>query len=153
MGVISLELSEKEMIHLSEIATLALLMMEQAPECHESPHAREWEKLCTDILTAASHAPQLRPKLDYDSHSDSWALNQEYAEQAFYEDLLDEYKEGVFWDEFIQHLCDQELVDSLGAQQAAELSEEQREQRTHSLRQALHQEVSQNGLSRFGFIG
>ncbi len=153
MGVISIELSDEEMTHLSEIATLALLMMEQNPMSRENPRAREWEKLCTDILAAASHSPTLQPQLDYDAQNDSWALSQEYAEHALYEDVLEEYRESVFWEELIQRLCDQELIDTLGADRAATLSEEQREQKTRTLRQALYHEVSQHGLSRFGFIG
>ncbi len=153
MGLINLEISDEEMTHLAEIATLALVMMEQNPTSSENPRARAWEKLCTDILAAASHSPTLQPQLDYDAQNDSWALSQEYAEQAFYEDVLDEYKESIFWEELVDRLCDQELVDTLGTEQAANLSEQQREQRTLSLRQALCRELSQHGLSRFGFIG
>ncbi len=145
MGIVNLGLSDEEMTHLAEIATLALLMLQQSEESSADPRARIWEKLCTDILGAARYVPGLQSQMDHDESNDSWTLNQAYAEHSFYEDLLDEYQNLTFWKEIVKRVSKQRLEEEGGL----DLPQGERIVRLRMLRDIYKNEFQEYGLSRF----
>lgn len=152
MGKVTLELSEKEMRHLAEMAAMILPMLAQVMPVMKDPRIEEWQRLCAELLKEAHYTPGVKGDLEYAPDCGYWYFKHSYVEQAFFSEVLEEYRDSVFWEELVTRMAQQCLDEALGVENVARLSEEERNRRVSSLEQALWQEVTRRGIARLAFL-
>lgn len=152
MPKVTLELTEKEMRHLAEVCAMSLTVLGQAmPESRDS-RADAWQRLLVDVLKAARTVPAIARDMELNPDCGYWFFKRPYIDAAFYSDVVDEYRETVFWEELVTRMASQALLESLGAEVYDSLSVQERAERVASMEKALWHEVSHHGLARLLFM-
>ena len=152
MPKVTLELTEKEMRHLAEVCAMSLTVLGQAmPETRDG-RADAWHHLLVAVLKAARTVPSIARDMELNPDCGYWFFKRPYIDEAFYSDVVDEYRESVFWEELVTRMASQSLLDSLGAEVYDSLSPEERSARVSGMEKALWNEVSHHGLARLLFM-
>lgn len=152
MPKVTLELTEKEMRSLAEVCAMSLTVLGQAmPETRDS-RADSWQRLLVDVLKAARTVPSIARDMELNPDCGYWFFKRPYVETAFYSDVVDEYRESVFWEELVTRMASQSLLENLGAEEYESLSAEERAERVEGMEKALWHEVSHHGLDRLLFL-
>ncbi len=152
MPKVTLELTENEMRHLAEVCAMSLTVLGQAmPEARDA-RADAWQRLLVDILKAARTVPSIARDMELNPDCGYWFFKRPYIEEAFYSDVVDEYRESLFWEELVTRMAFQCLLENLGAAEYDALSPEERAERVAGMEKALWHEVSHHGLSRLMFM-
>ena len=152
MGKVSLELSELEMRNLLEICALSLTVLGQAMPEGRNPRADAWHKLLVDIIKAGRTVPSIARDLELNPDCGYWFFKRLYVENAFYSDVLDEYRDAAFWEELVTRLAGRALMEYYGQDAVENLSPEDRAARTASMEKTLWNEVSRYGVDRLMFM-
>lgn len=152
MGHTNIEFSESEMRHLAEMSAMVLTMLGQAMPDMKDARADAWQKLCIGLLKAARGVPSIGRDMELNPDCGYWFFKRPYIDQAFYSDVLDEYRDSTFWAELVGRMAEQVLVENLGADYVAHMTEEERESRISGLEKALWNEVTHHGLERAMFM-
>lgn len=152
MPKVTLELTEKEMRHLAEVCAMSLTVLGQAmPETRDA-RADAWHRLLVDVLKAARTVPSIARDMELNPDCGYWFFKRPYVDEAFYSDVVDEYRESVFWEELVTRMASQSLLENLGAEAYDSLPAEERAGRISSMEKALWNEVSHHGLDRLLFM-
>ncbi len=152
MGKVSLELSELEMRNLLEICALSLTVLGQAMPEGRNPRADAWHKLLVDIIKAGRTVPSIARDLELNPDCGYWFFKRPYVENAFYSDVLDEYRDAAFWEELVTRLAGRALMEYYGQDAVENLSPEDRAARTAAMEKTLWNEVSRYGVDRLMFM-
>ncbi|MBQ4595101.1 MAG: hypothetical protein IJA81_10750 [Akkermansia sp.] len=152
MGIRDLELTESDMRHLAEMSAMVLSMFGQMQADMDDPQVQAWHKLCVNILKAAHHVPSIARHMELNPDCGYWFFKRPYVDEAFYSDMLEDYRDSTFWAELVNRMAEQSLVENLGDEHASLLSDEERAARVSSLEKALWQEVNTHGLDRLLFM-
>ncbi|MGN0828662.1 MAG: hypothetical protein ACI4PZ_02940 [Akkermansia sp.] len=152
MGKIQIELDERELRVLSELCALGLTVLGQAMPDSRDARVDAWHKLLVELIRAGRSVPELAKDLEYNPDCGYWFFKRPYVEGAFYSDVLDEYRDAVFWEELVTRSAGQVLVEQLGAEKVETLSPEERSRCTAALEQALWNEVTNHGIDRLVFL-
>lgn len=152
MAKLDVELTEQEMLHLSEMAAMVLSMLGQVmPDLHDT-RAEAWQRLCIALLKAARGVPSIGRHMELNPDCGYWFFKRPYIDNAFYSDVLDEYRDATFWSELVSRMAEQSLEESLGPEQAEQMGDEERAARVSSMEKALWNEVSRHGIERMLFM-
>ncbi len=152
MPKVTLELTEKEMRHLAEVCAMSLTVLGQAmPETRDA-RADAWQRLLVELLKAARSVPSIARDMELNPDCGYWFFKRPYVDEAFYSDVVDEYRESVFWEELVTRMAAQSLLENLGAEEYESLSAEARAERVAGMEKALWYEVSHHGLARLLFM-
>ncbi|MGN0865679.1 MAG: hypothetical protein ACI4P8_05995 [Akkermansia sp.] len=152
MGKIQIELDERELRVLSELCAMGLTVLGQAMPDSRDPRVDAWHKLMVELIRSGRSVPELAKDLEYNPDCGYWFFKRPYVESAFYSDVLDEYRDAVFWEELVARVAGQVLAEQLGPEEAEALSAEERSRRTAALEQALWDEVTNHGIDRLMFL-
>lgn len=140
------------MRHLAEVCAMSLTVLGQAmPETRDS-RADAWQHLLVNVLKAARTVPSVARDMELNPDCGYWFFKRPYIDAAFYSDVLEEYRESLFWEELVTRMASQSLLDNLGAEVYDSLSPEERAERVSSMEKALWNEVSHHGLARLLFM-
>lgn len=140
------------MRHLAEVCAMALTVLGQSmPETRDS-RADAWQRLLVNLLKAARTVPSIARDMELNPDCGYWFFKRPYIDDAFYSDVLDEYRESAFWEELVARMSSQSLLENLGEEEYDSLPSEERSARVSSLEKALWNEVSHYGLSRLLFM-
>lgn len=152
MPKVTLELTEKEMRHLAEVCAMSLTVLGQAmPETRDA-RADAWHRLLVDVLKAARTVPSIARDMELNPDCGYWFFKRPYVDEAFYSDVVDDYRESVFWEELVTRMASQCLLENLGPEVYDSLPPEERAERVSSMEKALWNEVSHHGLDRLLFM-
>ena len=152
MGKVTLELSEPEMRDLAEVCAMALTILGQAMPDGRNPRADAWHKLLVEIVKAGRTLPGIARDMELNPDCGYWFFKRPYVDDAFYSDVLEEFRDATFWSELVSRLAEQSLVENLGDEATSLLSDEERAARISSLEKALYQEVYTHGMERLVFM-
>ncbi len=152
MGKLTLDLSDAEMRDLAEIGALVLSMLGQVQADIKDPRVGAWQQLCIGLLKAARGVPSIARDMELNPDCGYWFFKRPYVDEAFYSDVLDEYRDSSFWAELVARVAEQSLVENLGQERADAMGEEERAQRLSSLEKALWNEVTRHGIDRMLFM-
>lgn len=152
MGKVQLELSEQEMRDLAEVCAMGLTMLGQAMPDGRNPRADAWTRLLVNLLKAARTVPALARDMELSPDCGYWFFKRPYVDSAFYSDVLDEYRDAVFWEELVGRMSARTLAESVGEERVALMSEEERASAVSSMEKALWNEVSRHGIDRLLFM-
>lgn len=152
MPKVTLELTENEMRHLAEVCAMSLTVLGQAMPDTRDTRADAWQHLLVDVLKAARTVPSIASDMEMNPDCGYWFFKRPYIDSAFYSDVVDEYRESVFWEELIARMASQSLLENLGAEEYDSLSAEERSERVAGMEKALWHEVSHHGLDRLLFM-
>lgn len=152
MGACIFELSEGEMRQLAEMSAMTLTMLAQAMPDQSHPRVAAWQNFCINVLEEARKIPSLARDMELNPECGYWFFKRSYVEEAFYSDVLDEYRDSSFWEEVVSRVAEQALERKLGSPRVAAMSESERERRLSSMEKALWHEVSRHGVERLGFM-
>lgn len=152
MGKISLELSPAEMRHLAEMSAMVLTMLGQAMPEAKDKRTEAWHRLCIRVLATAKGDPSIAKNMEMNPDCGYWFFKRPYIDDAFYSDVLDEYRDSTFWAELVGRVADQCLLESIGADAMNRLSEEERNAKVSSLEKTLWNEVTKHGIDRLLFL-
>lgn len=152
MGKISLELSPTEMKHLAEMSAMVLTMLGQAMPDAKDKRTEAWHRLCIRVLATAKGDPAIAKNMEMNPDCGYWFFKRPYIDDAFYSDVLDEYRDSTFWAELVGRVADQCLLESIGADAMNRLSEEERNAKVSSLEKTLWNEVTKHGIDRLLFL-
>ena len=147
-----MEYSEHEMQVLAEMAGFCLMGLSMVKNEVEDVHANAWELLGRRIFEKANEVPKLAKLMTMHPDLRFPFFNEKYADTCFFSSVMDELRETFFWDELVTRLADQSLLRSLGVDKYDELSDDERQMRTHALEQAIWNEVMEHGVDRLSFI-
>ncbi len=148
MGKISVEVTEKEMRDLAEICAMTLSMLGQVREDVDVECAMAWQRVCVNILKKAKTVPSLARDMELNPDCGYWFFKRPYIDEAFYSDVLDEYRDFTFWSELVTRMAEQSLVENMGPERADALDEDEREAHLATLEKALWNEVTHHGIDR-----
>lgn len=148
MGRTEIEFTESEMRHLAEMCAMVLSMLGQAMPDMKDPRADAWQKLCIGLLRAARGVPTIGRDMELNPDCGYWFFKRPYIDNAFYSDVLDEYRDSTFWAELVGRMAEQVLVENVGAEAVSLMTEEERHAHVSSLEKALWHEVTRHGLER-----
>ena len=152
MGKLTLDLSEEEMRHLAEMGALVLSMLGQVQADIKDSRVEAWQQLCVALLRAARGLPSIARDMELNPDCGYWFFKRPYIDEAFYSDVLDEYRDSVFWAELVSRVAEQSLIENLGQERADALSDDERTLRLSSLEKALWNEVTRHGIDRMMFM-
>lgn len=152
MSKISIELSQAEMKHMAEMSAMVLTMLGQAMPHTKDKRVAAWHRLCVRLLGEARKVPSLAGNMEMNPDGGYWFFKRPYIDEAFYSDVLDEYRDSTFWAELVGRVADQCLLESIGEEAMDRLSEEERNAKVSSLEKSLWNEVSQHGIDRLLFL-
>ena len=140
MATYHIELTEEQMRQLAEMSAMSLTILGQAMPDASDKRVDDWQRLCVHLLDSARQIPSLRRDMELKPDCPYWFFKRSYINDAFYADVIDEYRDTTFWAELVSRISEQTLQESLGPQRADALSDEDRTAMTSSLEQALWQE-------------
>ncbi len=152
MGKLTLDLSEQEMRDMAEMAALVLSLLGQVQADIKDPRVDAWQRLCIALLKVARGVPSIGKDMELNPDCGYWFFKRPYIDEAFYSDVLDEYRDSTFWAELVGRVAEQSLVENLGQERADAMGEEERAQRLSSLEKALWNEVTHHGIDRMMFL-
>lgn len=153
MKKISLELTENELQSLAEMAAFALTLQGIVKtEEHTAKSPLSWQRIAGAILDKAHTLPRLSGDMVMHPELRHWFFTHEYADKAYYMQLIDDLRDSIFWVELVQRMAEQTLLQSLSAEEYDGLSETERNTRISSLEEALWAEVTRHGIERLIFL-
>ncbi len=152
MGTVSIELSDEEVQRLAEMSAMVLTMLGAVAEDLPRAKVEAWQNLCVELLKAARCVPSVARQMEMPPDCGYWFFRRSYVDEAFYSDVLDEYRDSVFWEELVARISQQTLEEIEGREAVELMSEQERQARCSSFEKALWQEVSRYGISRLLFL-
>lgn len=152
MGKVTLELSEPEMRDLAEVCAMALTVLGQSMPDGRNPRADAWQKLLIDIVKAGRTVPGIARDMELNPDCGYWFFKRPYIENAFYSDVLDEFRDSTFWEELVARLANRTLVEWYGQEAVESLSAEERSARISAMEKTLWKEVTRYGVDRLMFM-
>ena len=152
MSKLDVELSETEMHHLAEMCAMVLTMLGQTKPEGNNPQAEAWQRLCVALLKAARGVPSIGRHMEFNPDCGYWFFKHAYIDQAFYSDVLDDYRDNTFWAELVSRCAEQSLVENFGDDAVTLMSDEERAARVSTLEKALWNEVTRHGMERLLFM-
>lgn len=152
MGKVTLELSESEMRDLAEVCAMTLTLLGQAMPDDRNPRADAWHKLLVELVKAGRTVPGIARDMELNPDCGYWFFKRPYVERAFYSDVLDEYRDAVFWEELVQRLTARTLVEYYGQEEVDTMPPDERSARIASMEKALWSEVTRHGIDRLMFM-
>ena len=152
MGKVTLELSEPEMRDLAEVCAMALTMLGQAMPEGRNPRADAWHKLLVEIIKAGRTVPGIARDMELNPDCGYWFFKRSYVDQAFYSDVIDEYRDASFWEELVARLAGRTLVECYGQDAVDAMSPEERSTYVSEMEKTLWKEVSRYGVDRLMFM-
>ena len=152
MGKITIELTEPEMRDLAEVCAMALTMLGQAMPEGRNPRADAWHKLLVSLIKAGRTAPGIARDMELNPDCGYWFFKRPYVENAFYSDVLDEYRDTVFWEELVGRLASRTLAEYYGQDEVENMSQEERASRVSAMEKSLWDEVTRYGVDRLMFM-
>lgn len=147
-----MDLNEEDMANLAEMSAMVLSMLGQVQAELDTQKVQAWHKLCVRLLKMARNVPSIRQHMELNPDCGYWFFKRPYIEEAFYSDLLDEFRDNTFWNELVTRTAEQGLLDNFDQEEILSLTEEQRTERVSSMEKALWKEVTRHGISRMGFM-
>ncbi len=152
MGKVTLELTETEMRDLAEVCAMALTVLGQAMPDGRNPRADAWQKLLVELIKAGRTVPSIARDMELNPDCGYWFFKRPYIENAFYSDVLDEYRDSTFWEELVTRLAARSLTEIYGQDAVEGMSPEERASRVAAMEKTLWQEVSHYGVDRLMFM-
>ncbi len=152
MGRLTLDLAEDEMRDLAEMGALVLSMLGQVQADLKDPRVESWQQLCIGLLRAARGVPSIARDMELNPDCGYWFFKRPYVDEAFYSDVLDEYRDSSFWSELVSRVAEQALIENLGQDRADAMGDDERLQRLSSMEKALWDEVTRHGIDRMMFM-
>ncbi len=152
MGKVTLELSEPEMRDLAEVCAMALTMLGQAMPEGRNPRADAWHKLLVEIIKAGRTVPGIARDMELNPDCGYWFFKRSYVDQAFYSDVIDEYRDAAFWEELVTRLAGRTLVECYGQDAVELMPPEERSKYVSEMEKTLWKEVSRHGVDRMMFM-
>ena len=152
MGKVTIELTEPEMRNLAEVCAMALTVLGQAMPEGRNPRADAWQKLLIELIKAGRSVPGIARDMELNPDCGYWFFKRPYVENAFYSDVLDEYRDATFWEELVTRLATRALVEYYGQEAVESLDPEERASRVAAMEKSLWAEVSRYGVDRLMFM-
>ncbi len=152
MGRVTLELTESEMRNLAEICAMSLTVLGQAMPDGRNPRADAWQKLLVELIKAGRTVPSIARDMELNPDCGYWFFKRPYIENAFYSDVLDEYRDSTFWEELVTRLAARSLAEIYGQDAVESMSPEERASHVAAMEKTLWQEVSHYGVDRLMFM-
>lgn len=152
MPKITLELTEAEMRRLAEVSAMSLTLLGQAMPDTRDARADAWHRLLVSLLKAARTVPAIARDMELNPDCGYWFFKRAYVDGAFYSDVLDEYRDSVFWEELVGRMATQCLVENYGHEAVERMSPEERAEKISAQEKALWHEVTRHGLDRLLFM-
>ncbi len=137
---------------LAEVCAMALTVLGQAMPEGRNPRADAWQKLLIEIVKAGRTVPGIARDMELNPDCGYWFFKRPYVEQAFYSDVLDEYRDAAFWEELVTRLSTRALVEYYGQEAVESLTPEERASRVAAMEKSLWAEVSRYGVDRLMFM-
>ena len=131
---------------------MSLTLLGQAMPDGCNPRADAWHKLLVEIVKAGREIPGIARDMELNPDCGYWFFKRPYIDQAFYSDVLDEYRDAAFWEELVMRISFRTLVEYYGQDEVESMSPEERSSRTAALEKSLWEEVSRHGASRLLFM-
>lgn len=152
MGKVTLELTEPEMRELAEVSAMVLTMLGQAMPDGRNPRADAWQKLLVQLVKAGRTLPGIARDMEFNPDCGYWFFKRPYVENAFYSDVLDEYRDSSFWEELVARLSNRSLVEYYGMEAVENMSPEERASHVAAMEKTLWEEVTRYGVDRLMFM-
>lgn len=152
MSKVTLELSEEEMRNLAEICAMSLTVLGQAMPDGRNPQADAWQKLLIELVKAGRTVPSIARDMELNPDCGYWFFKRPYVENAFYSDVLDEYRDSTFWEELVARLSGRALVEYYGEDAVESMSPDERASHTSAMEKTLWSEVTHHGVDRLMFM-
>lgn len=152
MGKVTLELTEAEMRNLAEVCAMGLTVLGQAMPDGRNPKADAWHKLLVEIVKAGRTVPSIARDMELNPDCGYWFFKRPYIENAFYSDVIDEYRDSVFWEELVARLTVRSLVEFYGQEAVDAMPPETRASHVAAMEKTLWNEVTRYGVDRLMFM-
>ena len=152
MGRVTLELSEPEMRDLAEVCAMVLTVLGQAMPDGRNPRADAWHKLLVELVKAGRTVPGIAKDMELNPDCGYWFFKRSYVDQAFYSDVIDEYRDAAFWEELVTRLAGRTLVECYGQDAVDAMTPEERASHVAAMEKTLWGEVSRYGVDRLMFM-
>lgn len=153
MDKVRIELTEQEMRHLAELCAMGLTVLGQAMPESRDPRVEAWHRLMVELLKAAKSSPAIARDMEFNPDCGYWFFKRPYIDKAFYSDVMDEYRDAVFWEELVARMATQSLAENMGStEEALSLPPEEQSRRTAAMEKALWNEVTRHGIDRLMFL-
>ncbi len=140
------------MRNLCEICAMTLTVLGQAMPDGRNPRADAWHKLSVELIKAGRNVPSIARDMELNPDCGYWFFKRPYVEEAFYSDVLDEYRDAAFWEELVARLVNRSLVEYYGQEEVEGMSQEERARLSASMEKCLWNEVTRYGVDRLLFM-
>lgn len=140
------------MRNLCEICAMTLTVLGQAMPDGRNPRADAWHKLSVELINAGRNVSSIARDMELNPDCGYWFFKRPYVEEAFYSDVLDEYRDAAFWEELVARLVNRSLVEYYGQEEVEGMSQEERARLSASMEKCLWNEVTRYGVDRLLFM-
>lgn len=142
-----LRFTEQEMATLVEMVSLAANVASWNQKESADPQITAFEELESRILEKAAQFGQ-GELIEFDEETRRFRVKPEAAEELFFHECYEEFRNESFWDELAVRLADRDLSKAMGVREWEQLDEETRRKKSANLEKRYWDEFSKNGVER-----
>lgn len=146
-----LRFSEEELATLVEMLSLAANVASWNRRPGSEDGVAAFEALEDKILGKAKVAG-FGDAVSWDAERQRHVVSPEFADQAFFQECYDEFRNENFWEELVIRLADRDLQRSIGKEAWEKLDEEERRRRTSEIEKNYWKEFTDRGIERVAVI-
>ena len=146
-----LRFSEDELATLVEMLSLAANVASWNRKPGSDEGVAAFEALEDKILSKAKLAG-FGEAITWDEERQRHVVSREFADDAFFSECYDEFRNENFWEELVIRLADRDLQRSIGKEAWEQLDEDERRRRTSEIEKNYWKEFTDRGIDRVAVI-
>jgi len=148
---VKIDLSDREVRTLLDMLTLAERVADWEENEEISVELHSYLRLKEKIFSQVkSHGYD--DLVEYDETTQQYHLTLPFDTICHYADFFNDFREDTFWQEFVDHMVDRDLIKRLGEEKFNQLTLEEREILAEGLEKRYWPELEKHGLDHFHII-
>jgi hypothetical protein len=146
---VNINLTEDEYRTLLEVLQVADWVL-NANKVDDDPRTREYRALEQKVFSSANEAG-CGDLIEYVPEEELFLPTQQFDEESPVMEFIEEYDDGVFWDQLAERLAYRDLVEAEGEKKLERMPEDERFDRIEDLSETYLEEFYKRGLERLRF--
>jgi hypothetical protein len=147
-----IDLSNSEVHTLIDMLSLAKIVADWDENEEISPELEAYLDLKENIFAQIKSNGGYDDLIEYVEESEEHVYTQAFEANCSYVDFYNDFQEETFWQEFVGHIADRDLIRRIGEEKFDQLGFEKYQVMVQEYEQRYWQEVEKNGLLNFHLI-
>lgn len=146
-----LRLTEDELATLVEMVSLATEVANTNQNEGSARDFSRFEDVENKVLASAKHAG-LGDCIEFDPTRGKHRVTEEFQEDSFFQEALDEFRNNIFWEELVIRLAERDLIREFGEKKWLAMGEEEQRAAAQGTEQRYWKKFITNGMQNLHWI-